>query len=112
MAKVESTVTIVRPVEDVFRHFLDLDKYATDRGVESVVKEPEGRLMRGGWVVGVRIRPDRVTNHVPLIGCGSPAVRAWHVPIAINRFQPLPDKLRFETFGLLLRLPHALNRLA
>ena len=44
MAKVESTVTIARPVEDVFRFFLDLDKNAskTDPNVESVVKTPEG----------------------------------------------------------------------
>jgi len=44
MAKVESTVTIARPVEEVFRFFLELDKNAskTDPNVESVVKTPEG----------------------------------------------------------------------
>ena len=44
MAKVESTVTIARPAEEVFRFFLDLDKNAakTDPNVESVVKTPEG----------------------------------------------------------------------
>lgn len=44
MAKVESTVTIARPVKEVFRFFLDLDKNArkTDPNVESVVKTPEG----------------------------------------------------------------------
>ena len=44
MVKVESTVRIARPVADVFRFFLDLDKNAhlTDPNVESVVKTPEG----------------------------------------------------------------------
>ena len=44
MAKLESTVTIARPVEEVFRFFLDLDKNApkTDPNVDSVVKTPEG----------------------------------------------------------------------
>jgi uncharacterized membrane protein len=44
MAKLESTVTIVRPVEEVFRFFLDLDKSVpkTDPNVDSVVKTPEG----------------------------------------------------------------------
>lgn len=44
MAKMESTVTIARPVEEVFRFFLDLEENAskTDPGVESVVKTPPG----------------------------------------------------------------------
>ena len=44
MAKLESTVTIARPVAEIFRFFLDLDKNArlTDPNVESVVKTPEG----------------------------------------------------------------------
>ena len=44
MAKVESTVRIARPVAEIFRFFLDLDKNArlTDPNVESVVKTPEG----------------------------------------------------------------------
>ena len=44
MAKVEATVRIARPVAEVFRFFLDLDKNAhmTDPHVESVVKTPEG----------------------------------------------------------------------
>jgi uncharacterized protein YndB with AHSA1/START domain len=41
-AKIESAVTIERPVEDVFRFLLDLDENATDPGVASVVKTPEG----------------------------------------------------------------------
>jgi hypothetical protein len=41
-ARIESAVTIERPVEDVFRFLLDLDKNATDPGVESVVKTPAG----------------------------------------------------------------------
>jgi uncharacterized protein YndB with AHSA1/START domain len=49
MAKVESTVTIARPVEEVFRFFLDLDRNArkTDPNVESVVKTPEGPTRPG-----------------------------------------------------------------
>jgi hypothetical protein len=46
MAKVESTMTIARPVEDVCRHFLDLDKNASDPDVESTSKDPEGRQGR------------------------------------------------------------------
>ena len=44
MAKIESTVWIARPLAEVFRFFLDLDKNArmTDPNVESVVKTPEG----------------------------------------------------------------------
>jgi carbon monoxide dehydrogenase subunit G len=42
MASLESTVTIARPVEDVFRFFFDFDKNAASLGIESVVKEPEG----------------------------------------------------------------------
>jgi uncharacterized membrane protein len=44
VAKVESTVRIARPVAEIFRFFLDLDKNArmTDSNVESVVKTPEG----------------------------------------------------------------------
>ena len=42
MGKVESSVTIARPVEEVYRHFLDLDQNATDPDTESVDKEPPG----------------------------------------------------------------------
>jgi carbon monoxide dehydrogenase subunit G len=44
MAKMESTATIARPVEEVFRFFLDLEENApkTDPGVGSVVKTPAG----------------------------------------------------------------------
>ena len=47
MGKVESTVTIARPVEGVFRHFLDLDKNATDPDTQSVAKEPPGPTQPG-----------------------------------------------------------------
>jgi hypothetical protein len=49
MGKVESTVTIRRPVEEVFSFFLDLDKHApkTDPNVESVVKTPDGPTAPG-----------------------------------------------------------------
>jgi hypothetical protein len=42
MGRIESTVTIARPVEDVYRHFLELDENATDPDTESVEKEPAG----------------------------------------------------------------------
>lgn len=49
MAKVESTVRIARPVTEVFRFFLDLDKNAAtmEPNVESVVKTPEGPTRPG-----------------------------------------------------------------
>lgn len=46
-AKLESAVTIARPVEEVYRFLLDLDKNATDPGVESVVKTPDGPTAQG-----------------------------------------------------------------
>jgi uncharacterized protein YndB with AHSA1/START domain len=46
MGRVESTVTIASPPEDVFAFFLDFDKYGEER-VESVVKEPEGPTAAG-----------------------------------------------------------------
>jgi uncharacterized protein YndB with AHSA1/START domain len=44
MARMESTVTIARPVEEVFGFFLALDENApkTDPSAGSVVKSPEG----------------------------------------------------------------------
>jgi len=44
MRRIDSTITIARPVQDVFGYFLDLDRYAheTDPRVESVTKEPAG----------------------------------------------------------------------
>jgi Polyketide cyclase / dehydrase and lipid transport len=49
MVKMESTVTIARSVEEVFRFFLDLDRNArtTDPNVESVTKTPEGPTRPG-----------------------------------------------------------------
>ena len=47
MGKVESTVTIARPVEDVYRFLLALDENATDPDTESVVKEPTGPTAPG-----------------------------------------------------------------
>jgi uncharacterized membrane protein len=48
MGKIESAVTIERPVEEVYRYFLDLDKNApTDPSVESVAKEPAGPTAPG-----------------------------------------------------------------
>jgi uncharacterized membrane protein len=46
-ATLESAVTIARPVEDVYRFFLDLDQNASDPGVESVVKTPHGPTAPG-----------------------------------------------------------------
>ncbi len=44
MPKMRSTVTIARPLEEVFRFFLDLERSAprTDPSVEHVVKTPRG----------------------------------------------------------------------
>lgn len=44
MAQMESTVTIARPVEEVFRFFVDLDRNGRNTGpnVESVTKTPKG----------------------------------------------------------------------
>ncbi len=42
MPKVQSTLTVARPVEAVYRHFLELDQHPTDPDVESVAKQPDG----------------------------------------------------------------------
>jgi pimeloyl-ACP methyl ester carboxylesterase len=44
MRRIDSTITIARPVPDVFGYFLDLDRHVpdTDPRVESVTKEPAG----------------------------------------------------------------------
>jgi len=44
MATIDSTISIARPVHEVFGYFVDLDRYApeTDGRVESVTKEPTG----------------------------------------------------------------------
>jgi hypothetical membrane protein/uncharacterized membrane protein len=54
---VESTVTIDRPVEEVFRFFLDLDTNArkTDPNIDSIIKTPEGPT-RAGTTFHVRQR--------------------------------------------------------
>ena len=48
-AKMHSTVTIARPLEEVYRFFLDLERNAprTDPSVEYVVKTPEGPTAPG-----------------------------------------------------------------
>ena len=45
MSRMRTTVTIARPIEEVFRFFLDLKENApkTDPSVEYVVKTPEAR---------------------------------------------------------------------
>jgi carbon monoxide dehydrogenase subunit G len=55
VARIESTVTIARPVADVFQFLLDLDKnlLSTDPDVESVIKTPDGPTGPG---TEVRIR--------------------------------------------------------
>ena len=55
MARIESIVTIARPVEEVFQFLLDLDKnlLSADSDVESVVKTPDGPTAPG---TTVRIR--------------------------------------------------------
>jgi uncharacterized membrane protein len=49
MSRMRSAVTIARPVEEVFRFFLDLEQNApkTDPSVEYVVKTPEGPTESG-----------------------------------------------------------------
>src|SRR5687767_943464 len=47
MGKIESTVTIARPIEDVYSFLLALDENATDPDTESVVKEPPGPTAPG-----------------------------------------------------------------
>ena len=49
MTKMQSAVTIRRPLDEVFRFFLALDENAprTDPGVESVVKTPDGPTQAG-----------------------------------------------------------------
>ena len=49
MARIDSTITIARPVREVFGYFLHLDRYApeTDPRVESVIKEPTGPTAPG-----------------------------------------------------------------
>ena len=42
MTSLESTVTIARPVEQVFRFFFEFDQNAASLGIDPVVKEPEG----------------------------------------------------------------------
>jgi hypothetical protein len=42
VATFESTVTIARPVEDVYRFFFEFEKNAGSLGIDSVLKEPEG----------------------------------------------------------------------
>jgi carbon monoxide dehydrogenase subunit G len=46
-ARLESAVTIARPVEEVYRFLLNLDQHPTDPGVESVVKTPDGPTAEG-----------------------------------------------------------------
>ena len=47
VGRVEATVAVARPPEDVFAFFLDFDKYGNERRAESVVKEPEGPTSAG-----------------------------------------------------------------
>ena len=49
MTKMQSTVTIARPVDEVFAFFLALDENApsTDPSVESVVETPDGPTRAG-----------------------------------------------------------------
>jgi uncharacterized protein YndB with AHSA1/START domain len=47
MGKVDATVTIARPVESVYQHFLDLDKTASDPSTIAVTKEPPGATAPG-----------------------------------------------------------------
>ena len=46
-ARIESTTTIARPVDDVFQFLLHLDEHPTDAGVESVARTPDGPVGPG-----------------------------------------------------------------
>jgi hypothetical protein len=61
MARMEATVTIARPVEEVFRFFLALDENApkVEPGGGSVVKSPEGPPGLGRRSGSVSRRPGR-----------------------------------------------------
>jgi hypothetical protein len=48
VVRIESSVVIARPVEEVFPYFLDVEKATkSDPDVESVVRTPEGRIEVG-----------------------------------------------------------------
>ena len=49
MHRIDSTITIARPVPEVFGYFLDLDRHApaTDPRVESVIRQPPGPIGPG-----------------------------------------------------------------
>jgi hypothetical protein len=47
MGEVDSTVTIARPVESVYQHFLDLEKTASDPKTIAVTKQPPGTTVPG-----------------------------------------------------------------
>src|SRR5215218_6523789 len=47
MGQMVVSVTIARPVEDVFRHFMTIDEDPADPDVESVTKTPEGPTAAG-----------------------------------------------------------------
>lgn len=47
MARIESGVKVARPVAEVFRFLLELDKNHTDPTVESVEKTPDGPTQAG-----------------------------------------------------------------
>jgi uncharacterized protein YndB with AHSA1/START domain len=61
MTKIQSTVTIARPVDEVFGFFLALDESAptTDPGVESVVKTPDGPPRAGTTLRFRQVTGDR-----------------------------------------------------
>jgi hypothetical protein len=46
-ARIESTTTIARPVDDVFQFLLHLDEHPTDAGVESIARTPDGPVGPG-----------------------------------------------------------------
>ena len=46
-ARIESTTTIARPVDDVFQHLLHLDEHPTDSGVRSIARTPDGPVGPG-----------------------------------------------------------------
>jgi hypothetical protein len=46
-ARIQSTTTIARPVEDVFQFILHLDEHPTDAGVQLISRTPEAPVAAG-----------------------------------------------------------------
>ena len=77
MTRMQSTVTIARPVDEVFGFFLALDENAprTDPGVESVVKTPDGPTRAGTTFRFRQVRRDKTRETTTLFTSVEPERR-------------------------------------